>query len=99
MSDGGNLGRMRLWVRGKLPPPARPQGPDRFGSSWGTDLCHSVGTDLSLQSGGEDSRFLVQARPAYSHPIPPGVTLSARASDFSPHSSLLWQRIFVSRSP
>lgn len=52
MSDGGNLGRMRLWVRGKLPPPARLQGPDRCGSSWGTDLCHSVGTDLSLQSGG-----------------------------------------------
>lgn len=89
---------MRAWVSGKLSPPGRPQGPDRFGSSWGSDLCHSIGTALSLQSRGEGSRSLARARPGYSHPRPPWGD-PVCASDFTPHSSLLWPRIFVSRGP
>lgn len=74
--------------------PGQLQHPNRFGASWGIDPSHRVGRDLSLQSGDDGPP---KACRGPSRPSPRGDP--ACASDFSSHSSLLWQRLFVSRSP
>lgn len=83
-----------MWVKGKFSLPGHPQDPNRFAASWGIDLCHRVGRDLSLQSRDDGPP---KACRGPSRPSPRGDP--ACASDFSPHSSLLWQRVFVSQSP